>query len=390
MKPRAHFSQFDQLKALAVVNIFETGQPFGEYAALAVLNDAAGISYGISQFTHRSGSLYSVVRLYLDNGGKIGRATLIGNLLRLRSATAAAIDSAANDRTLKNALRAAAVTREMRAAQHQVALERYLGPAIEACSGSGFTLPLSLAVIYDSIIHGSWEMVRDRVRLDRSRTSAASYEKLWITEYVKKRHTWLRGIPRLRSTSYRTVFFLAQIIAGNWDLDLPVTVHGFSLSIRNFPADITGNTASAAGPQSSANTANDPAVPSIAERKNAFPAQPSRPPKTAREELADALAIYDRFESVIQTILTRTDSAKSLWTTVAGTLWQTFWAVVSFVIGLPREVWLAVAVIAAVLTLAYLYRQFALGRMREMQGLLFLTPAAERQIDPAKKTNERH
>lgn len=390
MEPKSQFSQFDQLKALAIVNIFETGQPFGEYSALAVLNDKAGISYGISQFTHRSGSPYSVVRLYLDNGGKIGRATLMGNLLRLRSATAAAIDSAANDRTLKNALRAAGATREMRAAQQQVAFERYLGPAIDACFENGFTLPLSLAVIYDSITHGSWEIIRDRVRLDRFRTSAANFEKRWITEYVKKRHAWLRGIPRLKTTSYRTAFFLAQIIAGNWTLDLPVTVHGFSLSIRNFPADITGNTASAAGPQSSANTANNPTVPSIAERKNAFPAQPSRPPKTARDELADALAIYDRFESVIQTILTRTDSAKSLWTTVAGTLWQTFWAVVSFLIGLPREVWLAVALIAAVLTLAYLYRQFALGRMREMQGLLFLTPAAGRQIEPAGKTNERH
>jgi hypothetical protein len=39
------------LKALAIVNIFETGKPFGEFAAVAVLNDGAGISYGISQFT---------------------------------------------------------------------------------------------------------------------------------------------------------------------------------------------------------------------------------------------------------------------------------------------------------------------------------------------------
>jgi hypothetical protein len=110
--------------------------------------------------------------------------------------------------------------------------------------------------------------------------------------------------------------------------------------------------------------------------------------KRLGEELADAFAKYDRFESLVRTILTRADAAKSLWTTVAGTMWQTFWAIASFVIGLPREVWLAVAIIAAVLTILYLYRQFALGRIREMHGLLYLTPKTERHINSAEGTNE--
>ncbi|MGD9563568.1 MAG: chitosanase [Pyrinomonadaceae bacterium] len=390
MKSEVIFTEFDRLKAMAVVNIFETGRPFGEYSALAVLNDGAGLSYGISQFTHRSGSLHSVVRQYLKSGGRVGRGILIENLITLRSTSASSIVSASQNGRLKNALRAAAVTHEMRAAQHEVAFERYLRPAIEACAGSGFVHPLSLAVIYDSINHGSWEMIRDRVRLDRLRVPAASFEKRWITEYVKQRHAWLRGVPRLRSTSYRTAFFLAQIIAGNWDLRLPVTVHGFSLSIRNFPPDLTGETASAAGHHSSADDPNILPETSVTERGDAFPAD-VRPPKNVRrigEELSDALARYDRFESVIRTILTRTDAAKSLWTTVAGTLWQTFWAVVSFVIGMPREVWLAVAIIAGVLTVLYLYRQFALGRIREMHGLLFLAPHAERHNDSAQQNNE--
>lgn len=390
MKSETTFTEFDRLKAMAVVNIFETGRPFGEYSTLAVLNDGAGLSYGISQFTHRSGSLHAVVRHYLENGGRVGRGILIDNLVPLRSTSVNAIVTASQNSRLRNALKAAAVTREMRAAQNAVAFDRYLRPAIEACSGSGFVLPLSLAVVYDSINHGSWEMIRDRVRLDRLRIPAASFEKRWITEYVKKRHEWLRGIPRLKSTSYRTAFFLAQIIAGNWNLDLPVTVHGFSLSIKSFPPAATGDTASAARHRSSADASNNLPETSVTERGTAFPAN-TRPPKDRKrlgKELADAFAKYDRFESLVRTILTRADAAKSLWTTVAGTLWQTFWAIASFVIGLPRELWLAVAIIAAVLTLAYLYRQFALGRIREMHGLLYLAPKTERRIDSIESNNE--
>ena len=64
------FSTLDLLKALAIVNVFETGKPFGEFTAVAVLNDGAGISYGISQFTHRSGSLAAVIERYPKPGGE--------------------------------------------------------------------------------------------------------------------------------------------------------------------------------------------------------------------------------------------------------------------------------------------------------------------------------
>src|SRR5688500_20383365 len=99
------FAEIDRLKAMALVNIFETGRPFGEYAALAVLNDGAGISYGISQFTHRSGSLHDVVSLYLESGGKAGRVVLAESLALLRSPSPEAVRTAAADHRLKNALK---------------------------------------------------------------------------------------------------------------------------------------------------------------------------------------------------------------------------------------------------------------------------------------------
>jgi hypothetical protein len=39
--------------------------------------------------------------------------------------------------------------------------------------------------------------------------------------------------------------------------------------------------------------------------------------------------------------------------------------VFGLIVGVPREVWLVVAVIAALLMLMYLYRQIALGKIRE-------------------------
>src|SRR5687768_2339517 len=98
------FSNIDRLKALAVVNIFETSRPFGSYGAVAVLNDGAGISYGISQFTHRSGALLDVVKRYLETGGTIARDRLEMRLPLLRLRTVSAIEALSVDARFKRAL----------------------------------------------------------------------------------------------------------------------------------------------------------------------------------------------------------------------------------------------------------------------------------------------
>lgn len=74
---------------------------------------------------------------------------------------------------------------------------------------------------------------------------------------------------------------------------------------------------------------------------------------------------YDQFERIANTVINRTDRAKSLWTAILGTVFQTAWAVFGFLAGLPREVWFFAAGVAAALTLMYLYRQIALGKIRE-------------------------
>jgi hypothetical protein len=225
------FSDRAKLIALAIVHVFETSKPLGDYTSVAVLDDGAGISYGINQFTHRSGSLFQVIEAYLARKPKANVDIITRALPLLKLTTYEAIRQCSINAALKSALSLAGDTREMQAAQREVMTERYLQPAIEACEGSNFTLPLSLAVIYDAKNHGSYEKIRDRVAIDRSEhPNAEDFEKSWINEYVHERDQWLASVPRLASTRYRTRLFINQIKLGNWNLDLPIRVQGVLLT----------------------------------------------------------------------------------------------------------------------------------------------------------------
>src|SRR5690606_16980049 len=131
------FSETAVLTASAIVRVFETGSARGNYSAVAVLNDGAGVSYGVSQFTHRSGSLRRVVERYLETGGVIGRDVLSDRVALLRRRTASGIEELSRDVAFRKALAAAGITREMREAQDAAAFEMYMRPAIAACAGSG-------------------------------------------------------------------------------------------------------------------------------------------------------------------------------------------------------------------------------------------------------------
>lgn len=360
-----NFLEQDRLKALAIVNIFETGRAFGDHAAVAVLNDGAGVSYGMAQFTHRSGALYDVVERYLANGGQIGRDSLSVAMPLLRSTRPYACERLASDVRFKKALRAAAVTREMKEAQMFVATDRFLKPAIVICERLGFNLPLSLAVVYDSVVHGSWERIAARVQqafqpVENTQAGRpAVHEKAWITAYVRRRHMWLTAFARLKATNYRTRFFLSQIAIGNWELRLPLNVHGVRL------VSVAGERQ--AEPPALAGGTDTHQIPIQSGLPEAEPIQASMPPAHAGgSAFAAAASGFDRIDGVITGVVTRTDRAKSLWTTVLGTLTQAAWAVFGFVAGLPREVWIVVAVMAGLLTLGYLYRQIVLGRIREL------------------------
>lgn len=244
------FSERAKTIALAIVKIFETGKPFGDYSAVAVLDDGAGISYGTSQFTHKSGSLWKVLNRYLTLSGTMP-AVVVDAMNDFKSGKN--ILKHSNNKTLRTTLKTLGKEPMMQRAQREIAFENYLKPSIEAAEGSDFVKPLSLAVIYDSINHGSYAKIRDKVQLELPASiKPLQYEKEWITQYTKKRDAWLESIPRLAKTDYRTDFFLAQIARDNWDLNLPLNVHGFKLTEDIlFPA-------SAAVSQSTSSTSAEP------------------------------------------------------------------------------------------------------------------------------------
>jgi hypothetical protein len=389
------FTEQDKLKALAIVRIFETSEPLGEYDACAVLNDHAGVSYGINQFTHASGSLYDVVITYLGKGGIDGRTPLTDSLPILKDTSAKAVEVLSHNRNFKAALKRAGKTQEMREAQHEVAFRRYLQPAIEACEGSNFISPLSLAVIYDSINHGSYARIRDRVSVKPSQfMSAALFERAWIAEYVGARDHWLESVPRLKPTEYRTDFFLLQIARKNWDLNLPLNVHGYKLEATNSvfadagTHEVRSEAVASEDPQASA------PVPSIeaqhvieGDNSNLSNTSALNPPAVAQSSndqtnfslggyIKNVEAKFDSVNEIATGLARRTDAAKSMWTTIGGSVFHVLWAVIAFIVGLPRELWLVVAIIVGSLMLLYLYRQISLGKIREQAKFGFEAIAA--------------
>lgn len=324
----------DISKAKAIVNIFETGKPAGAYDALTVLNDGAGISYGIKQFTHRSGSLLQVVERYLATNAATGRETIESRLPVLKRKTKLAVAMLVGDKRFHLALKAAGATGEMRAAQDAIAGELYMAKALDECKALGLTLPLSLAVVYDSIVHGSWLSLSSHLGPVRD-------ERRWITRYVELRHEWLKSMRRLRPTTYRTNFFRREIARGNWQLELPMYVHGYLLKdtdLKLTPTD-PPDTPPGPNPESRDDQVAAPTLDTIEERVNA---------------VADTV---DQAERIVTTTATRTRKAKSLWATLAGTAWQVLWAIGGFFAGVPREVWLVVAIIAGILAALFIYRQ---------------------------------
>lgn len=232
------FKKLDILKAFAIVHIFETSKAIGDPATVAVLTDGAGFSVGISQFTDKSGSLEDVIREYLRLGGTVGAEDLKDFLANAKNKSPQAISARARNAKYRAALVAAGKTSLMRQAQENIAIKNYMNPSIRAAEGSGFSLPLSLAVIYDANNQGGYATVRDLVTVHRSDfTSDIAFEKAWITSFCAKRKHWLATRPKaiVHATVYRPDFFLGEIGRSNWNLNFPMTVHGHKLTAKDLP-----------------------------------------------------------------------------------------------------------------------------------------------------------
>lgn len=221
------FTNRQKAAAKATVTVFETGKSRGNYSAVAVLADGAGISYGTHQATHASGTLYKIVKLYTEISSDPEAQALKKYLPLLSKKGKSTAESirAGKDATLKSLLKTAGTKPDMRYAQDYVFSKNYLEPAVKICEESGFKSALSLLVIFDSLVHGNFARIRDRV-------PGSLGEKAWIKRYCEERRNWLMGHSNklLRTTAIRPKTYLGLIEAGNWELNTPYYVHGVKLT----------------------------------------------------------------------------------------------------------------------------------------------------------------
>ncbi len=211
-----------KMAAQACVNISETGRPRGNYTAVAVLKgDAGHLTYGRSQTTLASGGLAELLRRYLARDDARDAAALKPYLGRV----AARDFSLDEDDTFKAALRVAGSDPAMQATQDTYFDERYWEPAEKAAAALQLSFALSVCVIYDSLVHGSWALIRDRTI---AKVGRPGDEQAWVTAYVDERRAWFAGHSNklLQRSVRRMDAFKELIAADNWDLELPFTYRG--------------------------------------------------------------------------------------------------------------------------------------------------------------------
>lgn len=213
--------------AQAIVNIFETGHPQGDYGKVTLLvNDWGHLTYGRSQTTLASGNLHLLIKAYCETPGAALSADLGEFLDRLASRDT----SLDNDMTFRNLLKEAGDDPIMHDVQDQFFDRVYWNPSVQAATAISISTALGIGVVYDSSVHGSWRMLRDRTN-DRHGLVTAINETTWVTDYVNERKDWLATNPNplLRQTVYRMTTFQDLIGADKWDLNLPFPVRGVLL-----------------------------------------------------------------------------------------------------------------------------------------------------------------
>ncbi len=210
--------------AQAIVNIFETGTPYGDYGRVTLLpGDSGHLTYGRSQTTLASGNLYLLIKSYCNTPGAELADELAGFLPRLDD-----IDLSLDQNIrFRRLLREAGSDPVMQEVQDNFFDRVYWEPAFRTAEATGIKCELGVSVVYDSFIHGSWHTVKKLTDKEAGPISEIG-ETNWVAEYVMTRRNWLATHPNplLHSTVYRMDSFRQIITTQNWTLELPFVVRG--------------------------------------------------------------------------------------------------------------------------------------------------------------------
>lgn len=211
-------------KIQTIVSVFETSSLEAKYDILVCLHDGPGktkqITYGKHQTTEY-GNLKALIQAYCNKkGSRYGKE--LENYLQFIGKHDHPL---ADNIQFKQLLKYAGTDHVMHEVQDEFFDRYYWDPAVGFFNQNKFTLPLSMAVIYDSYIHSgsvpSW--LRDDFK--EVPPVKGGDEKAWVNAYVNCRDYWLEHHPDkiLRNTDYRTDTWQECIRDGNWDLSKAVT-----------------------------------------------------------------------------------------------------------------------------------------------------------------------
>lgn len=217
-------TELQKKAAQAIVNVFETGNPRGEYGRVTLLpNDSGHLTYGRSQTTLASGNLHLLIKAYCETDGAPFADELQSYLKQLANRDLK-LD---NDETFRNWLKQAGDDPIMHEVQDQFFDRVYWAPSIGKAEAAGITSGLGTGIVYDSCIHGSWERMRDRTTAKHGPANEIG-ENAWVDHYVQERRDWLANHENtlLHRTVYRMDALHQLIEEGQWDLSLPFRVRG--------------------------------------------------------------------------------------------------------------------------------------------------------------------
>ena len=215
-------------KIQKILNTFETGKPNGDYSKITLFHDGPNkikqITYGKSQTTEW-GNLSKLVDLYIEKKGKFAHdlGMYQGKIGKV---------SLVDDANLLSILKGAGQDPIMILAQDEFFDKHYWEPAKNWFSAKGFTLPLSMLVIYDSFIQSGSMLKFLRDKFPETTPVNGGDEKAWIEQYAKVRHDWLSNHSQkiLVKSSYRTKNLLEAIKEENWMLDNSFIANGTKIS----------------------------------------------------------------------------------------------------------------------------------------------------------------
>lgn len=205
---------------LDILATFENGKP-GVYGNVAVLKgDKGGLSYGLFQASRASGTLGKLLQMYKDQGG----AAIPDDYIHRAVIKDPSLDT---DTEFKKLLNWIGDEPFMQSIQDTFFFERFVRPAISWCNSSEFVYPLTMAVVADSKVHGSFDSGADIL----ARVGEYSDEFDFVNKYVAARKEWLSNHenPLLNNAVYRMEFFEEQIANNNWNLEKPMVCHGITL-----------------------------------------------------------------------------------------------------------------------------------------------------------------